>query len=165
MENSPSAYSGKDKKNVGDFALSQLAITHENDQLLKGGIMRSIFLKGFIMYFTVWLVVIGFLPPEGMAMRIPSDVTMSESGISLRDADLQQIQTQLESKLVAQRLSDVGLTPPEVQERLASLTDEQLHQVAQNLDGMQPGGALILILAIIGAVVVALAIIGLARGA
>ncbi len=66
---------------------------------------------------------------------------------------------------MAQRLSDVGLTPPEVQERLASLTDEQLHQVAQNLDGMQPGGALIWILIIIGAVVVALAIIGLARGA
>jgi hypothetical protein len=136
-----------------------------DDQLLKGGVMRNIFLKGFIMYFTVWLIVIGFFPADGMAMRIPSDATMSESGISMRDADLQQIQTQLESKLVAQRLSDVGLTPPEVQERLASLTDEQLHQVAQNLDGMQPGGALIWILIIIGAVVVALAIIGLARGA
>jgi hypothetical protein len=127
--------------------------------------MRYICRKGFIMYFMVWLIVIGCLPTEGMAMRIPSDATMTESGITKRDADLQQIQTQLESKLVAQRLSDVGLTPPEVQERLASLTDEQLHQVAQNLDGLQSGGVLFLILAIIGAVVVALAIIGLARGA
>ena len=127
--------------------------------------MRHLCRKGFILYFIVWLIVIGFIPNEGMAMLIPSDAPMSESAISVRDADLQQIQTQLESKLVAQRLSDVGLTPPEVQERLANLTDEQLHQVAQNLDGLQPGGALILILAIIGAVVVALAIIGLAKGA
>ncbi len=142
-----------------------MAFSHESDQLLKGGVMRNIFLKGFIMYFTVWLIVIGFLPAEGMAMRIPSDATITESGSTTRDANLQKIQVKLESKLVAQRLSDVGLTPPEVQERLASLTDEQLHQVAQNLDGLQSGGVLILILAIIGAVVVALAIIGLAKGA
>ncbi len=41
--------------------------------------MRSFFLKGFIMYFSVWMIVIGFLPADGMAMRIPSDATMSES--------------------------------------------------------------------------------------
>jgi hypothetical protein len=50
------------------------------------------------------------------------------------------------------------LTSLEVQERLVSLTDEQLHQVGQNLDGLQPGRALILILAVIGAVVVVLAL-------
>jgi hypothetical protein len=118
--------------------------------------------KGYILYFIVWLISIGGLPSEGMAMLIPPEAATAES--TMRDADLQQIQKKLESKLVAQRLSDVGLTPLEVQERLASLTDEQLHQVAQNLDGLQPGGALILILAIIGAVVVALALIGVARG-
>jgi hypothetical protein len=48
---------------------------------------------------------------------------------------------------------------------MASLSDDQIHQVAQNLDGLQAGGELILILAIIGAVVVILAIIGLARQA
>jgi hypothetical protein len=127
--------------------------------------MRHICRKGFIIYFIIWLILIGFLPTEGMAMRIPSDASMAEFGSTMRDADLQQIQTKLESKLVAQRLNDVGLTPPEVQKRLASLTDEQLHQVAQNLDGLQSGGVLFLILAIIGAVVVALAIIGLAKGA
>jgi hypothetical protein len=71
----------------------------------------------------------------------------------------------LESKVVSQRLADLGFTPSQVQERLAALTDEQLHQVAQNLDGAKPGGELILILAIIGAIVVVLAIIGLARQA
>ena len=128
--------------------------------------MKQIYLRSFVVYFMTWIVLIGCLPSEGMAMRIPSDTLINESGNPMRSADLQQIQTKLESKLVAQRLSDVGLTPGQVQERLSNLTDEQLHQVAQNLDGLQPGGGvLILLLALIGAVVVVMAIIGLAKSA
>ena len=126
--------------------------------------MRQICTKGFIVYFVVWLIAIGSIPTEGMAMLIPSDAALA-APVSTRVADIEQIQSQLESKLVAQRLSDVGLTPSEVRDRMANLNDDQLHQVAQNLDGLQPGGELILILAIIGAVVVILAIIGLARQA
>ena len=126
--------------------------------------MRQICTKGFIVYFVVWLIAIGSIPTEGMAMLIPSDAALA-APVSTRVADIEQIQSQLESKLVAKRLSDVGLTPSEVRDRMANLNDDQLHQVAQNLDGLQPGGELILILAIIGAVVVILAIIGLARQA
>jgi hypothetical protein len=126
--------------------------------------MRQICTKGFIVYFVVWLIAIGCIPTEGMAMLIPSDAALA-APVNTRVADIEQIQSQLESKLVAQRLSDVGLTPSEVRDRIANLNDDQLHQVAQNLDGLQPGGELILILAIIGAVVVILAIIGLARQA
>jgi hypothetical protein len=127
--------------------------------------MRHLWTKGFIIYFVVWLIAIGCIPIEAMAMLIPSDTALGSPSASTRVVDIQHIQAQLESRLVAQRLSDVGLTPSEVQERLASLNDDQLHQVAQNLNGLQPGGELILILAIIGAVVVILAIIGLARQA
>jgi hypothetical protein len=145
---------------------SQLTFKEKRDHTKGGWNMEQICRKGFIMYFIVWFVAIGCLPTEGMAMRIPSDATITESGSTTRDANLQKIQAKLESKLVAQRLSDVGLTPTEAQERLSNLSDEQLHQVAQNLDGLQPGGGvLILILAIIGAVVVVMAIIGLAKSA
>jgi hypothetical protein len=116
----------------------------------------------FILYVSIWLIVVGAIPDQASAMLItssPSDAALSRTG------DLQTIQTSLESKVVSQRLSDLGFTPSQVKERLASLNDEQIHQVAQNLDGVQPGGELILILAIIGAVVVVLAIIGLARQA
>ena len=126
--------------------------------------MLRVFRQAFILYFIVWVVFIGCLPTEGNAMRIPTEATITESGVTVRNADLQRIQTKLESKLVAQRLRDVGLTTAEVHQRLANLTDEQLHKVAQNLDGLQPGGGiLILLLAIIGAVVVVMAIIGLAK--
>ncbi len=127
--------------------------------------MRHLYTKGFIAYFVVWLIAIGCFPTEGMAMLVPSDTALAGPSAGTRVADVQRIQAQLESKVVAQRLSDIGLTPSEVQDRLASLNDDQLHQVAQNLAGLQPGGELILILAIIGAVVVVLAIIGLARQA
>ena len=127
--------------------------------------MRHLCTKGLIIYFVVWLIVIGCFPTEGMAMLVPSDTALAGPSAGTRVTDVQHIQAQLESKLVAQRLSDVGLTPSEVQDRLASLNDDQLHQVAHSLDGLQPGGELILILAIIGAVVVVLAIIGLARQA
>jgi hypothetical protein len=127
--------------------------------------MRQLCTKGFIVYFVVWLIAIGCIPTEGMAMLIPSDAALTGASANTRVADIEHIQAQLESKQVAQRLSDIGLTPSEVQDRLAGLNDDQLHQVAQNLDGLQPGGELILILAIIGAVVVILAIIGLARQA
>jgi hypothetical protein len=127
--------------------------------------MRQLGSRGFIAYFIVWLIAMGCIPTDGMAMLIPTEMTPGTPSVSSRAVDGQHIQTQLESKLVAQRLSDVGLTPGEVQDRLASLTDDQLHQVAQHLDGVQAGGELILILAIIGAVVLVLAIIGLARQA
>jgi hypothetical protein len=119
----------------------------------------------FIFYVSVWLIVVGCLPDNASAMLIAADEGGSPV-VASRTADLAKLQTQLESKIVSQRLADVGLTPTEVQHRLASLSDEQLHEVTQNLDGVQPGGdLLILILAIIGAVVVVLAIIGLARQA
>jgi hypothetical protein len=124
--------------------------------------MRKSATAMFIMYVSIWLMVVGAIPDQASAMLItssPSDAALSRTG------DLQTIQTSLESKVVSQRLSDLGFTPSQVKERLASLNDEQIHQVAQNLDGVQPGGELILILAIIGAVVVVLAIIGLARQA
>jgi uncharacterized protein DUF6627 len=124
--------------------------------------MRKTAINIFLVYFAVWLVAIGCVPVDGMAMLIPSDTELS---LGSRTADLQAVQATLESKLVVQRLTDVGLTLEEAQARLASLTDDQLHQVAQHLDGLQPGGELILILAIIGAIVVVLAIIGLARQA
>jgi hypothetical protein len=124
--------------------------------------MRKSATVTFILYVSVWLIAIGAIPDQASAMLItnaPSDVALSRTG------DLQTIQTSLESKVVSQRLADLGFTPSQVVERLASLNDEQIHEVAQNLDGIQPGGELILILAIIGAIVVVLAIIGLARQA
>jgi hypothetical protein len=124
-----------------------------------------VFRSGLVIYLSLWMVIAGVLgglaPIEASAALMPSDLA---TGVVMpadqRTADLERIQSQLESKLVSQRLSDLGLTSEEVQLRMQSLTDEQIHQVAQNLDGVQMGGDLLLILIIVGVVVLVLALLG-----
>lgn len=123
-----------------------------------------LFTKGLIFYLASWMVVAGMfagMPTDAYALLMPSELaTGAVAPADQRVVDLEQIQSKLESKLVAQRLSDLGLTQDEVQTRMQSLTDDQLHQVVQNLDGVQMGGDLILILAIVGVVVLVLALLG-----
>jgi hypothetical protein len=88
-----------------------------------------------------WILVLdtmlfSVLPPDASALMAPL-VAGEESP---RLGDLKHIQTVLESKLVQQRLADVGLTAEEVDSRLRNLSDAELHQLAMNLDGLLPGG-------------------------
>jgi hypothetical protein len=112
---------------------------------------------GLVAYLVLFLLAL--TPMQGWAMLLPS------SDKSQQSQELSQIQAQLESKLVQDRLSALGLSAEEVQARIQGLTDEQIHQVAQNLDGLQMGGdALIVILAIVGAVVLVLFLISAITG-
>lgn len=65
--------------------------------------------------------------------------TESVSGPN-RVTDLQKVQSVLESKVVQQRLEDFGLTPEEINARLPRLSDDQLHQLATQIDALTPGG-------------------------
>ncbi len=115
-----------------------------------------------LVYLSVAMVVMG-LPSLSAAMLLPTESGPATTAAVQRLVDLQELQRHLESKMFAQRLADLGLSPGDVQARLQGLSDEQLHQVAQQLDGVQTGGELILILAIIGAVVLVLALLGWAH--
>jgi len=57
-----------------------------------------------------------------------------------RDADLGKIRTFLETKIVSQRLQDLGYSSEEVREKLSLLSDHQLHNYAQHLDNLRVGG-------------------------
>ena len=118
------------------------------------------FNKGLVLYLSVWMLLIGILAPlEGFAMLVPSERALQGTDASL-------MQTTLEAKLITQRLSELGLSQDEIHARLAGLTGEQLHQFAQNLDGLQMGGDVLLILGIVAAVVLVLALItGVTHGA
>lgn len=97
--------------------------------------------KGLTLFLAVWVFLLGIMTSEGSALLIPS-VSGSGGQVSLaqREREVRQIQVLLESRLIAQRLSDLGFTPREVQERLVDLTDAQIHQIAQHLEALQPGG-------------------------
>ena len=94
--------------------------------------------KPFFKIIALYLVVattILTLPVEGWAMFIPAGETASS-----RQADMDAIQKTLESTAVKQRLTELGLSSGEALARVNMLSDEQIHQVASNLDSLQAGG-------------------------
>jgi hypothetical protein len=94
----------------------------------------------------IWALVIttfamGAFPPDTQAMLAPAVSSSGDSVlIATRSADLQRVQTVLESKMIQQRLEELGLTPEEIDARLSQLSDAQLHQLATQLDSLMPGG-------------------------
>lgn len=73
----------------------------------------------------------------GLAPSQPTVVTVIAS---TRDADLVVVQRALENRIVAQKLQDYGVAPREVQARLASLGDRDLHTLATASRGLPSGG-------------------------
>ena len=110
-------------------------------------------------YLIAALLVISTLAGPAEAMHIPALSEAPHAGQSApspdRAADIAKIQKTLETKELRQRLVDYGLTPEETAARIDKLSDEQLHQLASNLDSVQAGGDSVL------GVIFALAIIAL----
>jgi len=71
-------------------------------------------------------------------MFIPSPY--EGNGTSHREMDVENIQRLLESKLVQHKLSKLGLTKDEIQERLHQLDNEQLHLIASQIHTLESGG-------------------------
>jgi len=101
----------------------------------------SIFTQAVVWTLVFTTFIMGWFPPESTAMLAPAISGVHGTDVSLnRLEDLQKAQRVLESKMVQQRLEDVGLTADEIQGRLARLSDAQLHQMANQLDALMPGG-------------------------
>ncbi|MGH7272908.1 MAG: PA2779 family protein, partial [Nitrospiria bacterium] len=93
--------------------------------------------KGLIIYLVMSVLLLGLFTPDGLAILIPSVLPGAEgSPVAQREKELQRIQGLLESRLITQRLSDLGLTAEEIRARLVQLTDDQIHQIAQRLDSL-----------------------------
>ncbi len=91
-------------------------------------------------YLTWYLVIAMFI--IGIAPRVEASFAPSQTmGIerSDRTADLQKVQSVLETKVVKQRLQDFGFSQGEINARLSQLSDGQLHKLALNLDELKVG--------------------------
>lgn len=73
------------------------------------------------------------LPASGWAMLLPNND-------AVREADSARVLTALESRAVAQRLTDLGLSADEAMTKVQALSDEQLHRLASDLDSVEAGG-------------------------
>ncbi|MBP1708616.1 MAG: hypothetical protein H6Q40_405 [Deltaproteobacteria bacterium] len=88
-------------------------------------------------YLVVAVFTIGFVQ-KVYAGFSPSEV-LNDSSFD-RSGDLQKIQKVLELKMVSEKLMELGFTQEEIQGKLDQLSDEQIHQVALNLDELKVGG-------------------------
>jgi hypothetical protein len=98
--------------------------------------MKTPFAKILAIYLIAALFALSF-PAQGWAMLVPA------ASSSPRTADEEKIRAALESSLIQQRLLDYGLTPEETAARLNTLSNDQIHQLAANLDAVQAGGGIL----------------------
>jgi hypothetical protein len=75
-----------------------------------------------------------------LAGLAPSQTSGATTITSARDADLLVAQRALENKIVAQKLRDYGVAAADVQLKLASMSDRDLHTLASASRGLPSGG-------------------------
>jgi len=113
--------------------------------------------KPFIKILSLYLIIAVFalaIPSPGWAMLVPAGRAVT------RSTDQAQVLATLESSVIKQRLLDFGLTPEETTARLNRLSDEQVHRLVSNLDAVQAGGDVIVILLIVLIVIAILELTG-----
>lgn len=73
-------------------------------------------------------------------LRLGTAQAMFIPEVNNREDNLKKIQIFLELKLVQYKLSRPGLSKDEIQERVKQLDDEQIHQLASQIRGLEAGG-------------------------
>ena len=99
----------------------------------------SLALKPLALYLAIACFVIAGIPRDSLAYLVESQPASYSRG-----ADMDKIQRVLESKMVSQRLQELGLSPDEINSKLAGLGDAEIHQFASRLDSLMPGGDMLI---------------------
>jgi hypothetical protein len=102
--------------------------------------LKKMIVKLLSCYLVVATLTIGFVQNVN-ACFAPSEV-MNHTTAN-RSEDLHKIQNAIELKLVSERLRQVGFTNEEIKAKLACLSDEQLHKIALQIEGLRVGGELL----------------------
>lgn len=119
--------------------------------------MKRKLAKWITWYMVTVMCVIG-ITPRVFAGLSPSEViALSQSD---RHSDLQKIQKVLESKMIRERLKQLGFSEEGIQNRLHQLTNDQIHQIALQVDELNVGGdggtaviIILLILILVGVII------------
>ncbi|NCO68034.1 MAG: hypothetical protein COY75_10155 [Nitrospirae bacterium CG_4_10_14_0_8_um_filter_41_23] len=98
--------------------------------------MRIPFMKHVTWYLVIAMFIIGIAPRVDAGLAPSEIIALTQID---RTADLVKIQKVLEVKAISERLMQFGLTQDEVQKRLIQLSDQQIHQIALQLDDLKIG--------------------------
>jgi len=99
--------------------------------------MRIPLMRHVAWYLILAMFIIGIAPKADAGLAPSALVAMSQVD---RSADLDKIQKVIEMKMVRERLEKFGFTQDEIQQRLSSLSDQQMHQLALQIDDIKAGG-------------------------
>jgi CHASE3 domain sensor protein len=97
-------------------------------------VLSSMWTRRLALFLAVLMGVLG-MAPQSEAAFVSSTQTAAD-----RTRDMDVVQKALESKLVAERLKDLGYGQDEIQLRLAQLSDQEIHQLASDIDAVAPAG-------------------------
>ena len=89
--------------------------------------------------FLVLALVLAFAAIPAFAGPTPSKTAENQS-IDSREADLALVRDVASNEQIAKVLAANGFSQNEVENRLASMSSQDLHQLAQNLDQLQAAG-------------------------
>ena len=87
----------------------------------------------------VLLLMVALLAVPAFAAPVPSKTAANQS-LATRDADLALVRDVAANEQVANVLAARGLTQEQVNQKLAQLSPQDLHQLAQNLNQLQAAG-------------------------
>jgi hypothetical protein len=104
-------------------------------------IRKAFFSKPLSVYLAAALIAASAAAGPAEAMYLPPGPRPALDALSAdRRADMASLQKTLETEVIRQRLADYGLSSEEALAKLSTLTDEQVHRLASNIDAVQAGG-------------------------
>ena len=90
-----------------------------------------------VFFLVVLLLTFAAIP--ALAGPVPSKTATNQS-LETRDADLALVRSVAANEQVAAVLTAHGFTQAQIDERLAQMSPQDLHQLAQNIEQLQPAG-------------------------
>ncbi|MEC4675920.1 MAG: PA2779 family protein [Nitrospirota bacterium] len=98
--------------------------------------MRIPLMKQISWYLIAAILIIAVVPRADAAFS-PSGIIPLEN--MDRETDLAKIQKVIENKIIRERLEALGFSQENIQQRLSGLSDQQAHQLVQELDNLRVG--------------------------
>lgn len=102
-------------------------------------IVRQPWFKHVCTLMVAVMLVVGFVPRVDAKFISSTDAYTAAD----RNADLAGVRKTLENKIVTQRLQDFGYSRTEIDDRLAQLSDKDLHTLASNVEDIDMAGGAI----------------------
>ena len=123
--------------------------------------IKKLCFKQIAIALAVSMLIIGSIPSKGLAYVTGSSGIVDSAQ---RAVDMDNAQRVLESKLVAGKLAQAGLSMTEIKSRLDKLSDSELHQFSSRINSLYPGGdGLGVVIALLVIVILVLVILKIAN--